>query len=164
MGKMPDTIDWPLHTTPQPHRSKILLLIGLIVVVFIAGRIALSWWIDLLWFRSLSYSGVFWTALRLQWGIFSAFAVVTFLILYGAFSALRRAHRADLPDTHTIVFGGQPVTFPVASVLRFVAIGVSLLISIGTGAAMKAQWPTLALYWYAPHAAGGVVDPILGSL
>jgi len=163
MGKMPDTIDWPLHTTPQPHRSKILLLIGLIVVVFIAGRIALSWWIDLLWFRSLSYSGVFWTALRLQWGIFAAFAVVTFLILYGAFSALRRAHRADLPDTHTIVFGGQPVTFPVASVLRFVAIGVSLLISIGTGAAMKAQWPTLALYWYAPHAAGGVVDPILGK-
>ena len=160
---MPDTIDWPLHTTPQPHRSKILLLIGLIVVVFIAGRIALSLWIDLLWFRSLSYSGVFWTALRLQWGIFAIFAVLTFLVLYGAFYALRRAHQGDLPDTHTIVFGGQPISFPVASVLHFVAIAVSLLIAIGTGAAMKAQWPSLALYWYAPSASGSVVDPILGK-
>jgi uncharacterized membrane protein (UPF0182 family) len=163
MGKMPDTIDWPLHTTPQPHRSKLLLLIGLIVVIFIAGRIALSWWISLLWFRSLSYSGVFWTTLRLQWGIFAVFAVLTFLVLYGAFSVLRRAHSGDLPDTHTIVFAGQPVSFPVASVLRFVAIGISFLIAIGTGAAMKAQWPSLALYWYAPHNAGSVVDPILGK-
>ena len=163
MGKMPDTINWPLHSTPQPHRSKLLLLIGLIVVAFIAGRIALSLWIDLLWFRSLSYSGVFWTALRLQWGIFAIFAVLTFLVLYGAFYALRRVHQADLPDTHTIVFAGQPVSFPVASVLHFVAIAVSLLIAIGTGAAMKAQWTSLALYWYAPHTAGSVVDPILGK-
>ena len=31
-----------------------------------------------------------------------------------------------------------------------------------TGTGMMAEWPTLALYWYAPHAAGGVLDPIFG--
>ena len=28
---------------------------------------------------------------------------------------------------------------------------------------MMAEWPTLALFWYAPRAAGGVVDPIFGK-
>ena len=28
---------------------------------------------------------------------------------------------------------------------------------------MMAEWPTLALYWYAPRATGGVVDPIFGK-
>ena len=27
---------------------------------------------------------------------------------------------------------------------------------------MEAQWPTLALYWHAPSAAGSVADPIFG--
>ena len=28
---------------------------------------------------------------------------------------------------------------------------------------MMAEWPTLALYWYAPRTLGGVVDPIFGK-
>ncbi len=28
---------------------------------------------------------------------------------------------------------------------------------------MMAEWPTLALFWYAPRATGGVVDPIFGK-
>ena len=28
---------------------------------------------------------------------------------------------------------------------------------------MMAEWPTLALFWYAPRAMGSVVDPIFGK-
>ena len=51
---------------------------------------------------------------------------------------------------------------PVEPVLRLIALGVSLVIAAATGAGMMVEWPTLALFWYAPRATGGVVDPIFG--
>jgi hypothetical protein len=67
-----------------------------------------------------------------------------------------------LPSSHTIFIGGQPVALPVNSILRVIGPGASLFIALLTGAAMMAEWPTLALYLYAPRATGGVVDPIFG--
>ncbi len=131
------------------------------MIVF-GSRTALSYWVDLLWFRSLGYGEVFWKTFGLKWGIFAAFAAVTFLILYGAFSALKRAHSADLPTDHTIFIAGNAVNLPVASSLRLIAIVLSIIIALATGAAMEAQWPTLALFRYAPHSTGSVADPIFG--
>jgi uncharacterized membrane protein (UPF0182 family) len=101
--------------------------------------------------------------LSLQWEVFTAFAAATFLILYGSFLALKRAHLPDLPDGHTILIGGQPLKLPVEPVLRLIALGISLAIAAATGAAMTGEWPTLALFWYAPRTAGSVVDPIFGK-
>jgi uncharacterized membrane protein (UPF0182 family) len=47
--------------------------------------------------------------------------------------------------------------------LRLIALGTSLAIAAATGAGMMAEWPTLALFWYAPRATGSVVDPIFGK-
>jgi uncharacterized membrane protein (UPF0182 family) len=160
---MPETIDWPLHGKPrQPGRRIFVFLAVLVVLIVLAGRTAISYWVDLLWFRSLGYGSVFWTTLRLEWSVFAAFSVATFLILYFAFFALKRAHGADLPTNHTIFIGGQPLELPVGTLLRVAAIGLSLLIALATGAAMKSQWPTLALYRYAPHASSNIADPIFG--
>ena len=134
----------------------------MVAVIVFGSRTALSYWVDLLWFRSLGYGDVFWKTRSLEWGIFAAFAVVTFLILYGAFSALRRAHSADLPADHTIFIQGNAVKLPVASALHMIAAGLSLVVALATAAAMEAQWPTLALYWYAPRTTGSVADPIFG--
>ena len=104
-----------------------------------------------------------WKSLGLQWGIFAAFFLATFLVLYGSFLALKRAHHPDLPDGHTIFVGGQPLKLPVEPVLRLIALGVSVVIAAGTGASMMMEWPALSLYWYAPSATSGVVDPIFGK-
>ncbi|MDR3751928.1 MAG: UPF0182 family protein [Terracidiphilus sp.] len=162
---MPESIDWPLKTQPsppQPSRRGFLILIAIVAVLLFCSRTALTFWVNLLWFRSLGYGDVFWKTWGLEWGIFAAFAAVTFLVLYGAFSALKRVHAADLPNDYTFFIGGNPVRLPIAPVLNLAAIGISLVIAIATGAAMEAQWPTLALYWYAPHATGTVADPIFG--
>jgi uncharacterized membrane protein (UPF0182 family) len=132
-----------------------------VAVIFFGSRTALSYWVDLLWFRSLGYGEVFWKTRGLEWGVFAGFTAVTFLILFGTFSAFKRAHAADLPTDHTIYIAGNEIKLPVASALRLIAGGLSLIIAVGTGAAMEAQWPTLALFWYAPRA-GGVADPIFG--
>jgi uncharacterized membrane protein (UPF0182 family) len=161
--RLPETIDWPLHSQP-PRKSRrgLLFLIAIVAIIALGSRTAISFWVDLLWFRSLGFGQVFWKTRGFEWSVFAAFAAVTFLILFGVFSALKRSHSADLPSTHTVVFAGQSLDLPVATALRVVGIAGSLLVSLVTGAAMAAQWPTLALYWYAPRVAGTVTDPIFG--
>ncbi len=160
---MPETIDWPPPRVGRPgRRRRFLLLLVVLAVVFFGGRAALSYYVDVLWFKSLGYGEVFFRTLRLQWAVFAAFAAATFLILYGSFLALKRAHLPDLPEGHTILIGGQPLKLPVEPVLRLIALAVSLAIALATGAALSGQWPTLALYWYAPASSGSVVDPIFG--
>jgi uncharacterized membrane protein (UPF0182 family) len=159
---MPESIDWP-RTHPPRRRRRLFLILAVLAGVFFGGRSALSYYVDVLWFGSLGYGDVFWKTLSLQWGIFTAFAAATLVILYGSFLALKRAHLPDLPSGQTIFIGGQPVKLPVEPLLRLIALGVSLVIAAATGAGMMAEWPTLALFWYAPRAAGGVVDPIFGK-
>jgi uncharacterized protein len=161
---MPESIDWPPTRAARPRRRRrLVLILAVLAVIFFGGRTALSNYVDLLWFRSLSYGDVFWKTLGLQWGVFTAFAAATFLILYGAFLALKRTHLADLPSGQTILIGGRPVKLPVEPVLRLIALGVSLAIAAATGDAIMAEWPTLALFWYAPRATGSVIDPIFGK-
>jgi uncharacterized protein len=158
---MPESIDWPLPRQPG-RRRRFLLIIVVLAAIILGGRTALSYYVDVLWFGSLGYGNVFWRTLGLQWGIFVAFSAATFVILYGAFFALKRAHLPDLPDGHTIHIGGQPLKLPVESALRLIALGVSLVIALATGAGMMAEWPTLSLYWFAPPTTGAIVDPIFG--
>jgi uncharacterized protein len=158
---MPEFIDLPLPHPPRRRRRFLLILAVLIGIAF-GGRTALSYYVDVLWFGSLGYGDVFWRTLSLQGGVFVIFALATFLILYGSFLALKRTHRLDLPSGHTIYIGGQPVQLPVEPVLRLIALGVALVIAAATGAGMMVEWPTLALFWYAPRATGGVIDPIFG--
>ena len=96
-------------------------------------------------------------------GNFRGFAAATFVILFGAFSLLNWAHRDDLPRDHTILFAGREMNLSVKPVLRVVAIGASLLIALASGAAMAAEWTTLALFWFAPRTSGSVVDPMFGK-
>src|ERR1039457_1144972 len=160
---MPESIDWPPPHPPWPRRRRrFLLILAVLAGLVFGGRTALSYYVDVLWFGSLGYGDVFWKTLSLQWGIFAAFTAVTFLILFGSFLALKRAHLPDMPSGHTIYIGGQPLKLPVEPVLRLIALGVSLVIALGTGASMMAEWHTLALFWYAPQSSS-ITEPIFGK-
>ena len=147
---------------PQRSRRVLLILIVIVAIILLAGRTAVSYWVNLLWFRSLGYESVLWKSWGLEWGTIAAFSAVTFLLFYGAVLAFKRAYSAHLPETHRMVFAGQSIDLPVAPVLRVAALIVSLLVALATGVAMGAQWPVLALYWHEPHAAQNIADPIFG--
>jgi len=158
---MHESIDWPRKALPARHGNrKIFSLAALVALILFGARTALSYWVALLWFGSLGYGEVFERQLALQWGIFGAFAAITFCVLYGAFALLNRAHRKDLPLDHVIVFGARELNLSVQPVLRFVAISGFVVIGLLTGGAMASEWPTLALFWVAPVKAGASVDPI----
>ena len=158
---MPEWIDWPRQATPRRRQNRgLLILIAILALVFLGSRTAVSYWVNLLWFRSLGYGNVFVKMLGLQWAFFSAFAAVTFAVLYSVFSLLKRSHRADLPLDHTLLFGGREVTLSVRPVLNGIGIAGAGVVALVTGGAMASAWSTLALFWFAPRAGDGTLDPI----
>src|SRR5271165_1631153 len=154
---MPGIIE--LRQSPRRH-GLLFLVLAILAAVLFSSRTALSYYVNALWFGSLGYGDVFQKTLSLEWAVFAAFFVVTFLFLYGWILTLRRAYQPDLPDDHMIFIGGQPLNLPVERILRLVGLVVALLIALLTGSSFMMEWPTFALYWYAPPITGGVVDPI----
>jgi uncharacterized protein len=158
---MPDIIDW--QQPPRRLHRLFFLAVAILAVVIFCSRTALSYYVDTLWFGSLGYGDVFRKTITLQWAVFAAFFSVTFIFLYGWFLALRRAYRSDLPDHYVIVIGEQPLKLPVARILRLLGLVGSLVVAVLTGASIMMEWPTFALYWYAPRTIGAPGDPIFGK-
>ena len=160
---MPGYIDLPEQLQVRPRRRRVVILLAVLFGLFVAARVVLSYSVDLLWFNSLGYGDVFWRMIGLQTAVFAVFTILSFLVLYGTFKVLRRSHEADLPNAHAIVVAGQSISLAVAPALRWISLGVSLFIAVMSGTAMVAEWPTLALFWYAPHGAGSAADPIFAK-
>jgi uncharacterized membrane protein (UPF0182 family) len=153
-------VDWPPSRRPPRRNRGVLLLVAVAAAIMFGGGTVLSYYVESLWFDSLGYIDVFWTKLRLQAAAFSAFAAVTFLVLYGAYVALKPPRLGELTGV-PILINGQPIQLPVEPVLRLFALGGSLAIAFVTGAGMMANWETLALYWYSGSGpADALVDPI----
>src|SRR3954447_24807102 len=160
-----DTIDWPPPRKPRRRRG-LPILIGIVAVLVLGVGTILSYYVEALWFESLGVADVFWTTLRLQGQTFTFFAVATFLILYGAFLALKPARLGELAGL-PILINGQPIKLPVEPVMRMAALGGSFAIAMATGAAMMSNWNVLALYWQSGSAAvlgagAATIDPIFG--
>jgi uncharacterized membrane protein (UPF0182 family) len=159
---LPSTV-YSKQASSSRLRRSLPFLIALAVGLFLIGRIALSYWVDLLWFQSLGFGDVFWKTMDLQAAVFVTSALLTFLLLYGAFSAIRRSHQGELPGRHAIVIAGQPITFQVEPALRVISFLLSIAIAGVTGLTLMADWPTLALFWYAPPSVGSAPDTIFSK-
>ena len=157
---MPGLIDMP--QPPRRHRL-LFLVLAIVAVALFSSRTALSYYVTALWFGALGYEDVFRKTLSLEWTVFAAFFVATFLFLYGWFLTLRRAYQPEFPDDHMIIIGGQALRLPVERILRLIGLVVALLIALGTATSFMTEWSTFALYWYAPPSSGSVLDPIFGK-
>jgi len=159
-----DAIEYSGRRPPR-RRGALLLLLLILALLFGAGTAA-SYYVEALWFGSLGYAEVFWTTLNIEAMLFAVFTGATFAALYGAFLALKPTTFGELGSGGVIFINGRPITVPVGPVLRAIAILVSLVIALVTGASMMSDWPTFALWWYARgapvSAAPQAADPIFG--
>jgi uncharacterized protein len=162
MNDQSRVVDWPPPRRPPRRNRGVLLLVAVLAAIMFGGGTALSYYVESLWFDSLGYVDVFWTTLNVQAAVFSIFAALTFLVLYGSYVALKPPRLGELTGV-PILINGQPIKLPVEPVLRLIAIGGSLAIAFVTGAGMMANWETLALYWYSGSGPGApLLDPIFG--
>jgi hypothetical protein len=159
MSDKEDRSDIVIRMRPRRRILRLVLFTGL-GIVLLGGSTAASYYVDALWFASLGYSSVFWTRLNLQGTTFAAFALLTFLAIYGVFRTLKPDRLAALMGT-TILVNRRPVVLPVERFLNLIGIGLSATIAIVTGISMSARWMTLALYWEAPRHTT-TLDPIFG--
>ena len=152
----------PHRSARSPRRRLFVLFLIVIALIVLGGRTAVSYYVNALWFGSLGYRAVFFRSLGLEWAVFAVFFVGTFAVLYGWFAILMRLTRPELRNASTIRFGNRIVQLPVEGALRVGALAIAILISLATGASMMGDWTKYALYWFQPHQAGGIVDPIFG--
>ena len=151
------------------RRRPLFWLIVLFAAIFFGGSTLLSYYVDALWFTSLGYREVFWKTLTLQGAVFSLFAAVTFTALFGGFLLMEPAELGPGGSGNFMMVNGRPVRIPVGPVLRFLAFGLAAVVSLATGAAMAADWPTFALWWYGRPSSATLAgadrafDPIFGK-
>ena len=153
-------VDWPPPRRPR-RRIGLWVLIAAAAAILFGGGTALSYYVDALWFGSLGYADVFWKTVNVQAAVFTTFAAITFLVLYGSFVILKPARLGELTGV-PILINGQPIKLPVEPVLRLIALVASAVIAVITGAGMMAEWTTLALYWSSGPITSTIVDPIFG--
>ncbi|HEX7136435.1 MAG TPA: UPF0182 family protein, partial [Vicinamibacterales bacterium] len=107
------------------------ILVAALALIVFGGGTVLSYYVDALWFDSLGYGDVFWKTLRIQSLIFTIFGVVTFLVLYGSFLALKPERLGELTGV-PILINGQPLQLPVEPVLKLAATVGAALIAAAT--------------------------------
>jgi uncharacterized protein len=159
-----ERVVYPIREDPPVKRRGAFIFIALVfLVILFSARTAISYYVDSLWFSSLSYSEVFWRTLQFKWTAFALPFLLTFLILYGWFAVLRRGCRDELRNAGTIVLGNRAFELPVDPVLRIGAIIASAFIALLAGASFMSEWSRFALYWFAGSNSSGVHDPIFGK-
>jgi len=144
-------------TKPRRSRWRWWLLLGVIVLLFIAAR-ALSIYVSALWFGSLGYSQVYWYMFRLKIELFVIFFALTTLILRSGFWLVERAFGAYALERRTVFINRQPVNISPARVLRPLAWIVSVIGGLIFGLAMRQEWRRFALYFN--QAPTDITDPI----
>ncbi len=133
------------------------------LVILFSARTTISYYVDSLWFSSLGYSEVFWRTLDYKWIAFLLPSILTFVILFAWFSALRRACRDELHSAGTIVLGGRTFELPVDLVLRIGSLIASAFFALLAGASFMSEWTRFALYWFRGDTGNGPLDPIFGK-
>jgi uncharacterized membrane protein (UPF0182 family) len=143
------------------RRTRRWVLVGLVLLLLFALTRAGSVYIEALWYGSLGYSSVYWTAFWYGWAVFAVFALATLLVLRVAFLLLERGFAVTTLAPRSILLNNEQVYIRPARVLKPAAWVVSLLLAFAYGAGMGESWQTFALWLNRPPTPGAA-DPVFG--
>jgi len=153
-----DADDEVIDVAPPGKRHWRRWLVLSLIILLIGAARALTIYVSALWFGSLGYSSVYWYIFRSKIMLFAVFAVLTLLILRGAFWLLERAFGSHTLARRTIILNNQPVSFSPARFVRPVAWVISVIGALIFGLSMKGAWQKFALYTH--RVAAPEIDPI----
>ncbi len=133
------------------------VLLAIVLLLLILSR-TLGIYLSAAWFSSLGLSSVYWYIFKLKLGLFFAFALLTALLLRGAFWLLERAFASHALEKRTIVVNNQTVQISPERFVRPVSWVIAILFALFYGLDMKGAWQTFALYFNQAQVA--TLDPV----
>jgi uncharacterized membrane protein (UPF0182 family) len=144
------------------RKARRWVLVAVVLLLLFALTRAGSVYIEALWFGSLGYSSIYWTAFEYGWAVFAVFAVATFLVLRVAFMLMERGFAVTTLAPRRVVVNSEQLFIRPARVLKPAAWVVSLLLGLVYGAGMSESWQTFAL-WLNRPGTSGAGEPIFGN-
>jgi uncharacterized protein len=158
-----DTDDAQLQVIefPPPRRwRRLRWLTFAAVVIFILLGLAVSVYVEALWFDSLGYASVYWYKVWARSVLFAVFSVLTFAIVRVAFWRLEGSFAPSLRGDLVFKLNEEHVTISPGRVLRPAAWLLSLVFGLAYGVSLSARWEQFALYL--KQGATASPDPIFG--
>jgi uncharacterized membrane protein (UPF0182 family) len=149
---------------PSPNLGRRRLLVGVVaiaVLVILAFTALSGFFIDLLWFREVHLSEVYWTILRTKAALAIAFGLVFFVALYANLWIVRRItprYRALTPEQEIIEryrLQFEPYAWWIIPVF-------AVVIAVFVGLGVTAQWKTFLLWRNSSGVAFGSPEPLFG--
>jgi hypothetical protein len=134
-----------------------------VAVVAVVAAVSLSilsgFYIDILWFRELHLSSVFWTVFWTRLGLALAFGFVFFLLLYANLLIARRIRpRYRVYSAEEEYVERYRVAFePYA---RWVLPAVALIFALFSATGVSTQWETFRLWRVADEVSFRVIEPV----
>jgi uncharacterized membrane protein (UPF0182 family) len=138
--------------------------VAIIVAAVIAGVVILftalsGFFVDLLWFREVGFSEVFWTILRTKFALGVMFGAAFFALLYANLVIVRRLtpkYRAVTPEQEII----ERYRMAFEPYARWLIPVFALVIATFVGLGVTTQWQTFLLWRNSSGVTFGSVDPV----
>lgn len=145
-----------------PHQRRWpAIVIAVVAVLVVLFTVASQFYIDLLWYREVDLSSVFWTTLRSKALLGLAFGLVFFLLLYVNLVIVRRIKpetRILTPDQEIIERIRQQFEPMLRWLLPLVCAVLALFVAIG----VSRQWQTYLLWRSSSGIDFGNPEPLFG--
>ncbi len=132
--------------TPAPGRRRLIIIVVAVVAAFLVLFTALSgFFVDVLWFREVRLSDVFWTVLRTKVLLGLAFGLTFFVLLYSNLWIVRRItprFHAVTPEQEIIERYRMQFEPYIRWLLPLFALVIAFFVALG----VTSQWQTYLLW------------------
>src|SRR5437588_9773446 len=142
------------------RRRWLILAVAAVVVLAIVLSALSGLYVDLLWFREVHFSGVFWSVCWAKVLLGLVFGALFFALLLSNLVMVRRltprfrpfSQEQELMERYRAAF--EPY-------VRWIILGFSALIALFVGISASGQWQTFLLWRRVGHVTFGQLDPLL---
>jgi uncharacterized protein len=148
-----------VRTIPRTRRRWLIAVAVVVVLAFVALNVLSSFYVDLLWYREVHFSSVFWTVIRSEVLLGFVFGALFFVILFVNMVIARRItprYRVFSPEQEVI----ERYRVAVEPYLKWILPGIALLISLFVGIAASGRWQVFQLWRHSSGVSFGTSDPI----
>jgi hypothetical protein len=148
--------------TPAPGRRRLIIIVVAVVAGLLVAFTALSgFFVDVLWFREVDLSAVFWTVLRTKVLLGVAFGLTFFVLLFSNLWIVRRItprFHALTPEQEII----ERYRMQFEPYIRWLLPLFALVIAVFVGLGVTTQWQTYLLWRNGSGLSFGNPEPLFG--